>query len=119
MTAHDLRRAPMAPSLDLASQLLHDYAELQRASDKMLKTALEMGVNPTEVAQLVTVQREMLGGFLTLAVGQIDLMRLAEYTPQIAAVLAAQRPYRNGVDPVIVREADTPDDPTGYDAGRQ
>lgn len=86
-----MRRAPVAPSLDLASRLLQDYAELQRASDRMLVSAVELGVNPNELGAIVRTQREMLGGFLALAVGQVDMLRVMAREPALALALAAAR----------------------------
>lgn len=91
MTAYELRHAPLQPSLELASRLLHDYAELQRASDRMLISAVALAVNPNEIGQIVATQREMLGGFLTLAVGQVDMLRMIAAQPRLSEALAAAR----------------------------
>lgn len=113
MSANDIRRATTAPSLDLASRLLHDYAELQRASDRMLVSAIDLGVNPNEIAGIVATQREMLGGFLALAVGQVDMLRMIARSPDLGRALA----HSANRDAPRARPSYDPDDPDLRDHG--
>lgn len=100
------------PSIESASRILHEYAELQRASDRLVLTMLEMGVNPTDIRQLIAVQREMLGGALTLAVGQLDLLKLFDRDRRIP-VAAAAAIHRDAPVPVMAPEHDHGHDETG------
>ncbi len=88
----DVSRAITTPHLDLVSRLLHEYADLQRTSDRMLLTALELStINRTDLRQLVSIQREMLAGLLTVAVGQVDMLRVIQRDPDLALALAVAR----------------------------
>lgn len=100
------------PSIDSASRILHEYAELQRASDKLVLTMLEMGVNPTDIRQLISVQREMLGGALTLAVGQLDLIRIFDRDSRIP-VAAGSAVRRDAPTPVMDDDSDHGHDEMG------
>ncbi len=103
----DISRAITTPHLDLVSRLLPEYADLQRTSDRMLSTALELStINRTDLRQLVSIQREMLAGLLTVAVGQVDMLRVVQRDPELGLALAVARR-----EEVLVQPGDLPTTP--------